>query len=470
MCPHCKKEITLDEALTHPIEEEMRRKMESEYSKKKEELKKEFEIDKHVIEDEATKKAEKAVGSKLKDLEAKVKENDAELLKAQRKETELTKKFNKKEAELSKKFEIDRKKVEEEAARKAKKAADLEIKDLAAQVKEADTKIDDFHKKELEMRKRERELEAKLKNSDLEVQRKVDEEKKKARTEIAAEFELKLKDRDKLNDDLKQRIDELNRKAEQGSQQSQGEVLETTLQEVLEENFPHDTFDAISTGERGADIKQTVCLRSGKACGCILIEAKRTKNWSKDWIKKLKEDQLAAKADISVIASAALPDGVHGFDVREGIVIVDWRFLAPVISLLRNQVIEVARTKNLNAGREEKKDSLYAYVTGTDFRHVVESNVGVFLEMVNDLKKERVIAERNWSKREKQLQQSVGNIISIYGSMQGILGSSSLPELKQLNMDGHLLEDGENRMLDEQAAPTSTDEKDSRGAKRRKEK
>ena len=96
--------------------------------------------------------------------------------------------------------------------------------------------------------------------------------------------------------------------------------------------------------------------------------------------------------------------------------------------------------------------------------------MGVFLEMVNDLKKERVIAERNWSKREKQLQQSVGNIISIYGSMQGILGSSSLPELKQLNMDGHLLEDGENRMLDEQAAPTSTDEKDSRGAKRRKEK
>ena len=440
LCPHCNKEITLDEALTHPIEEEMRKKLGGEFAKREFELNKKFEMDKKKIEDAAAKKAKKAVDSELKDLEARIKENDDKLVNAQKKETELTKKFAKRESELNKKFEGDRKKLEVEAVKKAKKAAYLEIKDLEAQVKENEAQLANSHKKELEMRKKERELEDKIKNADIELQRKLDDEKKKWKTDMTAENDLKLQDKNKLIDDLTRQIGELKSKAEQGSQQSQGEVLEVALQGVLEESFPHDIITATSTGERGADIKQTVCLRSGNACGCILIEAKRTKNWSKDWIKKLKNDQLMANADISVIVTTALPDGVQGFDIQDGIVIVDWRFVAPVISLLRNQLIEVARTKNLNADRGEKKDSLYAYITSTDFRHVVESNVGLFMDMATDLKKERAIAERNWSKREKQLQQSMNNVFRMYGSMQGILGASSLPELKQLSTDEFLLE------------------------------
>ena len=520
VCPHCNKKITLDEALTHPIEEEMRKKLGSEFAKKEVELNEKFEGDRKKLEEEAVKKAKKSVDlelkdlearvkenytklakaqkkeieltkkfdkreaelnerfeedkkkleaeaakkakkmvdSELKDLEAQVKENDTKLAEAQRKEMELKKKFDKREAELNERFEEDKKKLEEQATKKAKKAADLEIKDLEAQIKENEAKLADSQKKELEMRRKERELGDKLKNADIEIQRKLDEEKKKLKTDMAEENDLKLKDKEKIIDDLTRQIGELKNKAEQGSQQSQGEVLEMALQDVLEENFPDDRIDAISTGERGADIKQTVCLRSGNPCGCILIEAKRTKNWSKEWIKKLKNDQLMAKADISVIATAALPEGVQGFDIQEGIVIVDWRFVAPVISLLRKQLIEVARTKNLNAGRDEKKDSLYTYITSTDFRHVVESNVGVFLDMANDLKKERAIAERNWSKREKQLQQSMNNVFRMYGSMQGILGSSSLPELKQLSTDQPLLESSDKAgELVEPAVSTATD-------------
>ena len=44
-----------------------------------------------------------------------------------------------------------------------------------------------------------------------------------------------------------------------------------------------------------------------------------------------------------------------------------------------------------------------------------------------------------WSKREKQIEQAFYGIAGMYGSMQGIVGSS-LPEIKSLNMPELLLE------------------------------
>ena len=75
-------------------------------------------------------------------------------------------------------------------------------------------------------------------------------------------------------------IEELKRKAEQGSQQSQGEVLELELEELLRGRFPTDSIDPIGKGELGADVMQQVNGAIGEPAGIILWETKRTKAWS----------------------------------------------------------------------------------------------------------------------------------------------------------------------------------------------
>src|SRR3989338_3448806 len=115
------------------------------------------------------------------------------------------------------------------------------------------------------------------------MERKNEEERKKIYDEtskrIIEEHELKDKEKDKQMNDLKKEINEWKRKAEQGSQKLQGEVLEQELEQILREQFSTDEIDPISSGINGADILQKVCSKTGKICGTILIESKNAKNW-----------------------------------------------------------------------------------------------------------------------------------------------------------------------------------------------
>ncbi len=53
---------------------------------------------------------------------------------------------------------------------------------------------------------------------------------------------------------MQKQIEELRRKAEQGSQQLQGEVQELQLESVLRDAFPRDAIEAIPKGEYGATL------------------------------------------------------------------------------------------------------------------------------------------------------------------------------------------------------------------------
>ena len=55
---------------------------------------------------------------------------------------------------------------------------------------------------------------------------------------------------------LKRNIDELKKRAEQGSQQLQGEAQEIVLQEALQEAFLSDVIEGGAKGVNGADCLQ----------------------------------------------------------------------------------------------------------------------------------------------------------------------------------------------------------------------
>ena len=255
----------------------------------------------------------------------------------------------------------------------------------------------------------------------------------KAKNEADDELKLKVTERDQQIASMQRQIEELKRKAEQGSQQLQGEVLELEVEAMLQLNFPMDNIEPVGKGEFGGDVLQRVFSPSGQACGAILWESKRTKHWSDGWLAKLRGDQRAANAEIAVLVSRALPKGIDNFGQLEGVWITDPRFVVPLVIALRQTLIEVANTRRTQAGQDTKMELVYQYLTGPRFRHRVEAIVEKFSDMRADLDRERKAMTRLWAKREAQIHGVIESTIGMYGDLQGIAGRA-LQEIEGLEL------------------------------------
>ena len=75
----------------------------------------------------------------------------------------------------------------------------------------------------------------------------------------------------------------------------------------MKQEFPQDKVTEIKKGQSGADTLLLVNDKNGAAIGSILIESKRTKNFSNTWIKKLKEDVKRVKSNVGIVVTHAMP-------------------------------------------------------------------------------------------------------------------------------------------------------------------
>jgi hypothetical protein len=223
--------------------------------------------------------------------------------------------------------------------------------------------------------------------------------------------------------------------AEQGSMQLQGEVLELDIENQLRTAFVHDLVEEVSKGIRGADVQHSVRTNSGNACGMILWETKRTKNWSGGWIDKLKEDMRASKAELAVLVSQILPDGVKHFGLVDGVWVCDYISALPLAAALRSGLINAAMARLAETGKAGKMEELYAYLCSHEFRQHIEAVVESFVAMQDDLLRERRAMEKAWGAREKQITRAIQHTAQLYGSIQGIAGSAALPEIKTLQLE-----------------------------------
>ncbi|MBI2436229.1 MAG: DUF2130 domain-containing protein [Candidatus Magasanikbacteria bacterium] len=488
-CPKCGDSISIDAVLTHQIEERIKKELSNENSLKEAEIEKrrkelgeqkakldevqkntQIEVNKKVAEKliiekgilwrQAQIEADKQKAGELKLLEEQIKNKDEKLsvansesLKARADRQKLEEEKKSFELEKIRQIEKERAKIEEEAFALATKQHEIDsiklrkqIKDsekemetekkiLEEQLVEKEKKLREAYQKELEIRKEKNKLEEDKQNFELEKQRQLDEERKQITEEaskkatedqkyIIAQLEKRLTDATKAKD-------ELARKLEQGSQQTQGEVLELELEDVLRAEFPFDEIMPVPKGVNGADIVHKIIDRSGHVCGQIIWESKKTKAWSDGWIQKLKDDQRAIKADLAVIVSAVLPEGVRGFVFRDGVWICDIKLISALAMALRLNLESVAREKTMSVGKNEKMEILYIYLTGVEFRQRVEAIVEAFSSMDDGLKKERMAYEKIWAEREKQIRKVMNNTIGMYGDLSGLV---TLPQIKTLEL------------------------------------
>lgn len=331
----------------------------------------------------------------------------------------------------------DRKILQAEASQKASDKFFHEIADLKEQLQNRTKTLDEALKAELELRKKVRDVEERAKSLDLEVARKLDSERKQiqesAQKQAADEHRQKDLEKDKTISDLNRLVEEMRRKAEQGSMQTQGEVMELELESLLRSAFPQDLIEPVPKGAKGADSLQRVRDGLGRECGTIIWESKQTKNWGGDWIEKLKEDQRQARAEIAIIRTQALPRDMKRFSQVEGVWVTDYDSALPLAAALRSGLIAVAQAKASQVGKQEKMEVLYQYLSGQQFKQRFEAMLGAYKDMKTDLDKERTAMERIWAKREKQIEQVVGNLAGMHGDLEGIIGNG-MPEIGALDL------------------------------------
>lgn len=285
--------------------------------------------------------------------------------------------------------------------------------------------------------------EFKIRLTKLQKENKEEEEKIKKEVKKQSDEEHRFKDLEKekkLQDALKVN-EELKRKLEQSSQQTQGEVLELELEKILKNEFPSDNISEVKKGERGADTVQKVIDKLGRDCGMILWESKNAQ-WQNGWITKLKEDQRAKKSELAVLVTINKPDWLDSFVYKDGVWVTEWKFVIPLAMALRFNLISVHHSKVSGEGKSEKMEVLYHYLTGTEFKHRVEAIVESFSSLQDEMEREKRWFSAKWGRQEKEIRKVLDNTHGMWGDLQGIIGRS-LPDIETLE-----LESGENTNKD----------------------
>lgn len=407
-CPKCQTEIKLTESLAAPIVQSAREAYEKQLAQKDDEI---------ATREKAIKEREDAVASEKAAVDQQVQDKvKAERTKIAIEET--------KKARLALATDLDQK--------------TQELTDLKEVLKVRDEKLAEAQKAQAEMIRKQRELDDAKRELELTVEKRVQESLGKTRDQARKEAEeqlgLKVAEKEQTIAAMQKQIGELKRKAEQGSQQLQGEVLELELESLLEGKFPHDCIEPVPKGDHGGDILHRVILPAGTMCGTILWESKRTKNWSDGWLPKLRDDQRAAKAEVGIIVSTVLPQGVDTFDQLDGVWITHPRAALPLALSLRQMLIEVAAARQASDGQQTKMELIYQYLTGPKFRLRVQGIVEAFSNMGEDLQKEKKAITKQWAKREEQITRVLEATVGMYGELQGIAGAS-LKEIEGLSIE-----------------------------------
>lgn len=332
-------------------------------------------------------------------------------------------------------FENAKKEILEQEAKKLKEQFELQIKLSKEETTEKDERIKHLIEQITELSRDLRQSKKEKEEVALTMQKKLSEEEDKIRQDAQKKAEeetrLKILEKEKQLQDALAANEEMRRKLQQGSQQTQGEAFELDFEKKLKIEFPNDKISEVLKGMRGADLMQEVWDRNGNKCGLILWELKNTKSWEGKWIEKLKIDQRRVTADYAVIVSQILPSGIDTAKYHKNVWITKQNFVIGLACALRMNLIQIAMAKRASVGKKEKTDLLYSYLSGTEFRLRVEAIIEAFTNMQSEIEKEKRYFTNKWARDEKNIRAVVDNTYGMHGDLKGIVGSV-LPQIKGL--------------------------------------
>lgn len=401
-CPECNSEIYVDEILHKQIEEEYKLKF-----------------------------AEEA------------KKYEAEKLKLERERQELQKTV----AEtVEQRMKAEKESLEEKLRKDIEKEKSEQYLSLQKELNEKSEQLKDYHRSKAEVEKLKREKEEIRDKIEAETQKKLNQqlalEKERIQRSVQDNMELKISEKDKLIDDLNKQLTEAKRKAEQGSQQLQGEVQELAIEEYLKNTFPLDRIEEVKKGKKGADCLQIINTEYSQNCGSIYYESKRTKAFQSSWIDKLKSDMRGVKASVGVIVTETMPAGMDIMGQIDGIWVCSLREFRSLSQVLRESIVRVSDALVSQEDKGDKMSLMYDFLTSEEFKNHIKDIADAFIDMENDLDREKRAMEGLWKKREKQNQKVLSNLNLMFSSIKGIAGNS-IGTITALELPTHEQDDGD---------------------------
>jgi hypothetical protein len=416
-CPNCGHAIKLTESLAAPLVAATRAEYERRLAAQTEAV---------AAEKVALLAQQQANELRAAELAAAVKNQEEQVAQAVRQQVR---------EQVQSQLSRERKTVAEEESARARQQVDDELQAQKANLEQQTRRIEALTKKltaaqsaEASLLKKEQELGDKEREFALNLQKGIaaglEQARAQALREAQASLDLKVQDRENTITQLRDQITSLQRKAEQSSQQAQGEALELALEHQLRSQFPFDLIEPVAKGEFGGDVLQHVRDHTGQLCGKILWESKRTRAWADGWLTKLKKDQRTANAELAVIVSQSMPKNVVHFEQLDGIWVSSLSCILPVASALRISLIELSTLRRSNEGQTSKSQQIYTYLTGPRFKHRVECIAEKFTELRKDLDAERKWMNKQWAKRDRELTTVLEATSGMYGDLQGIAGRS----------------------------------------------
>ena len=371
--------------------------------------------------------AEQSVAPRIQEMQKALDEQKGQLKALRSREDALTTREKELEA-----------RVATAAQAKAAELMAVDRKEFEEKLAGKDAQVAELRGEQLQLRREREQLRDAQAAMELTVQKKADElvqqRESAVRTQEQERASLKEAELHKTIADMRTQLVEAQRKADQGSQQTQGEVLELAIEEGLKHSFPLDRIEEVKKGQRGGDVLQHVMTRAGHAAGTILWETKRAKDWSAQWIPKLKEDMRVSSAALGILVTmpGALPkDWPAGayFALYEDVWVTQPSTANSIAEILRAGLIDLQRQRAVSAGKGEKMEALYDYLTSPQFAHKLKAVYETFKKMREELESEKNVTTQRWARREKQLQAGMTQLLSIGGEIQG-LAQEELPMLE----------------------------------------
>lgn len=396
-CPNCKKDFELSRAMEDSIRSRFAEQFEAERTKQNQAI----ALERKKLEDR-----ERLLAEKQQSVDATVK-----------REVEL---------QLSRLCEEERKRADESVR--------SVLEQLRAQLADSKARLEQSQKAELDLRLRQEAVEAQKKEMELLLVRARDEAREAVARAKDEEFRLREAEYKLKMEQMVKQLDEARKRAEQGSQQAQGEALEIDIENTLRMNFMRDEVTAIEKGVYGGDLHQLVRNDSGTECGLIFWEFKRTKRWEDKFIDKARTDCLAAKAHAAVVVTVTPPDkDFAGLCRIRDVWVCSPALVIPLAMAIRQSLIGLSQVRKSLEGKQDKMSMLYDYIAGPEFQDRMKHILETFIAMKTDLETERRAMERIWKQREKQIEKIIVNTTSLHGELGGIVGRD-LPALESLDL------------------------------------
>ena len=394
-CPNCGVEIDVNELLYHELDKQVQKKYQT----------------KLAAEQSKLLARQQAIDTQQQELEQTI-------------EKQLVESLHTEKIKLQKQVEADH----------------LErINAMQSELAEQSKKVVELNKANSEIERLKRQQDTLRSEIELDIEKKfskqLSDESAKIKQQVTSQSEFKVAEREKVIDQLKKQLGEAQRQAEQGSMQLQGEVQEIAIEDWLKNAFPLDTIEEIKKGALGADTLQIVNTLNRESCGKIYYESKRTKSFQPQWVAKFKTDIQEKGADIGVLVTAAMPEGMRSLGQVEGVWVCTFDEFKNLSQVLRESIIHISQALVVQENKGDKMGMLYDFLTGSEFRMQIEAIVEGFTQLKTDLESEKRSMQSIWKKREKQIERVLLNTNFMYSSIKGIAGNA-VQSIALLELDG----------------------------------